>query len=77
MSARSTRHPFTHALYELQADGNVGVTLGDQAGLFRPDGRWISGKLREADPQLCVWVANNPQAEAESDSHLAAAAKHA
>ena len=75
MSARSTRHPFSHALYELQPDGSIAVTHGERAGLFRPDGRWISGELREADPQLCVWIANNPQAQAQSDSHLAAAAK--
>jgi hypothetical protein len=56
MSARSTRHPFTHALYVRQSDGNILVTDGDKQGLFRPDGRWISGALREADPQLCVWV---------------------
>ena len=75
MSARSTRHPFSHALYELQPDGNIAVTSSDRAGLFRPNGRWISGALREADPQLCVWIANNPQVAAQSDSHLAAAVK--
>ena len=56
MTARSTRHPFTHALYEQQPDGNILVTAGDKPGLFRSDGRWISGALRAADPQLCVWV---------------------
>ena len=77
MSVRSTRHPFTNALYALLPDGNVNVTDGDQQGSFRPDGRWISGVLREADPQLCVWVANNPQLNQPlaSDSHLAQANK--
>jgi hypothetical protein len=73
MIPRSTRHPFTHALYEKQADGNILVTDRDAQGLFRPDGRWISGALREADPQLCVWVgANIPEAPL-SDSRMATA----
>jgi hypothetical protein len=50
------RHPFTHALYELDADGAIRVTLDGRAGLFTVEGRWISGELREADPQLCGWV---------------------
>lgn len=75
MSARSTQHPFTNALYELRPDGNVSVVDGAKQGVFHPDGRWISGALRTADPQLCVWITNNPQTEAQSDSHLTAAAK--
>lgn len=66
-------HPFTGELYELTDDGNIRITQGDTAGLFHRDGRWISGAIREADPQLCVWIANvveEPQA-LESDSHLA------
>jgi hypothetical protein len=75
MSARSTRHPFTHALYEKQADGNVLVTDGAKQGLFRPDGRWISGDLREADPQLCVWVSAHVAEVSLSDSRMAMARK--
>jgi hypothetical protein len=73
MTAPSTRHPFGGALYELTPEGKVLVTDGDRQGLFEPDGRWISGELRESDPQLCVWVANNPAPEQAmaSDSHLA------
>jgi hypothetical protein len=57
------RHPFTHALYEKDEDaagptGLVRVTATDGAvGRFHADGRWASGELREADPQLCGWVA--------------------
>jgi len=65
------RHAFTNALYELNAEGNVVVTDGDRQGVFRSDGRWISGEIRESDPQMCVWVSNVPAAAAESDSHLA------
>ncbi len=50
-------HPFTKALYEQDGDGTVLVTLGDRQGRFRRDGSWIEGELREADPQLCNWVA--------------------
>jgi hypothetical protein len=50
------RHPFTHALYEPE-DGAVRVTLDGRSGLFTAEGRWISGDLREADPQLCGWTA--------------------
>ena len=57
------RHPFTGALHEQDGNGNVRVTKQDRAtgrdvvGVFTPGGRWISGELEEADPQLCGWVA--------------------
>jgi hypothetical protein len=49
-------HPFTRALYERIDAERVRVTLGAQSGVFRPDGSWIEGELREADPQLCGWL---------------------
>ncbi|MGZ0217948.1 MAG: hypothetical protein ACKVIY_02855 [Acidimicrobiales bacterium] len=54
---KGIRHPFTQALYEQAANGNVLVTDGDRAGVFSDGGRWVSGDLRECDPQLCGWVA--------------------
>lgn len=53
------RHPFGGSLYEQDGEGNVLVTLADvsQAGLFTPEGKHISGELRECDPQMCGWVA--------------------
>ena len=63
-------HPFTHALYERDGEGNILVTdTDDRWGLFRADGSWIEGELRECDPQLCGWiagpqVANHRMAEA-------------
>jgi len=72
MIRRSTRHPFTRALYELQADNTILVTDGDKQGLFDAAGRWLSGALRECDPQLCVWVGNNPELQQKvADSHMA------
>lgn len=50
-------HPYSGALYEQDGKGNILVTRGDKSGLFKGDGRWISGELRQADPQLCNWVA--------------------
>ena len=49
-------HPFTKALYLKTTEGNIRVTNGDLEGLFRIDGSWIEGELRECDPQLCGWV---------------------
>jgi hypothetical protein len=49
-------HPFTGALHEQDGNGNIKVTLGDRSGIFGTDGHWISGDLRECDPQLCNWV---------------------
>ena len=53
---RGITHPFTKALYEQDGAGNIRVTAGDRSGVFGTDGRWISGELRECDPQLCGWV---------------------
>lgn len=65
-------HPFDGSLYELQDDGTIKITDGKREGLFHGDGRWISGEIRQADPQLCVWIANVPDdTTIESDSHLA------
>ncbi len=50
------RHPFTKVLYEQDGNGNILVTDGDKSGLFRRDGSYIEGDLREADPQMCNWI---------------------
>jgi len=46
------------------------VTDRDRQCVFHGDGRWISGEMRQADPQLCNWVSNVPAAASDSDSHL-------
>lgn len=53
-------HPFSKALYELDGDGHILVTDGERTGVFRADGSWVSGELRECDPQLCNWL-SGPQ----------------
>ena len=50
-------HPFTGALYENAEGSNVRVQLEDKSGVLTWDGRWISGALRQADPNLCIYVA--------------------
>ena len=54
---RGITHPFTKALYEQDGTGNIRVTDGARCGIFGADGHWISGELRECDPQLCGWIA--------------------
>ncbi len=50
-------HPFNKALYEQDGTGNIRVTdSSGRVGIFGTDGHWISGVLRECDPQLCGWV---------------------
>jgi hypothetical protein len=54
--SEGVRHPFSGALYEPDGD-LVRVTAPDgRIGRFRRDGRWVDGEVREADPELCVWV---------------------
>ncbi len=52
------RHSLSGATYESDAEGVVLVT--NRAGLegrFDSQGQWIDGELREADPQMCLWLA--------------------
>lgn len=66
-------HPFDpDTFYELDEDGNVRVRKGDKFGIFTGEGVHLSGEIREADPQLCVWVSNNPDPAGQlSPSRLA------
>ena len=50
-------HPFSRATYERTPEGLVRVAERGFEGLFRWDGRWVSGELRTADPHFCLWVA--------------------
>ena len=58
----SLTHPFDpETLYVLDDDGNVRVTNGNSVGIFTREGIHISGDIRSADPQLCVWITNIPE----------------
>ena len=55
---RRRRHALSKAIYDVRDDGNVEVTSRDGAvGVFTPNGEWLSGELRHADPHLCGWLA--------------------
>jgi hypothetical protein len=54
---RTRRHPLSGAIYDVRDDGLVDVDKHGVRGVFRPDGTWVSGDLREADPHLCGWLA--------------------
>jgi hypothetical protein len=54
---RTRRHPLSGALYDVDPDGLVHVTLDGVEGVFRPDGSWVRGELTHADPELCQWLA--------------------
>lgn len=55
------RHPLSGAIYTSREDGNVTVESPDgPQGVFRPDGSWVSGALREADPHMAGFVASLP-----------------
>jgi hypothetical protein len=62
----SLTHPFDpDSLYELTEDGNIRVSKGGREGLFSPAGVHLSGDIREADPQICVWVSNVPNPDTQ------------
>ncbi len=57
----SIYHPFdTEALYQADENGNIRVTKGNSVGVFTREGVHLEGDMLQADPQLCVWVGNNP-----------------
>ena len=57
----SIAHPFDpESIYQRDEDGNIRITRGNSVGVFTQHGVHLSGDIREADPQLCVWVGNVP-----------------
>jgi hypothetical protein len=62
----SLTHPFdSDSHYELMDDGNIRVSNGGKEGIFTPRGIHVSGDIREADPQICVWVSNVPNPDTQ------------
>ena len=51
------RHPLSGATYDLTDAGTIVVGKNDISGEFTAHGVWISGELKQADPQLCLWIA--------------------
>ncbi|MEM7099656.1 MAG: hypothetical protein AAF541_15425 [Pseudomonadota bacterium] len=60
----SIAHPFDpESIYRKDDQGNIRITRGNLEGIFTQQGVHISGEIREADPQLCVWVGNVPDVQ--------------
>ncbi len=62
------RHPLSGAMYDVGEDGLVRVVTRDGVeGVFTPDGTWVEGELRSADPHFCAWLAGPPLPPPELD----------
>ena len=49
-------HPLSGTVYASCGDGQVEVTKDGVSGLFDMQGRWVSGELQVADPEMVRWV---------------------
>jgi hypothetical protein len=59
---RKIQHPMSLAVYELDEDFNVLVTTREgKTGTFDPEGRYLHGEVRAADPELARWVGLGPR----------------
>ena len=59
------KHPNSGAIYTLRDDGNVDVENNGVKGVFRNDGRYLCGDIRQADPHFILWLAG-PQLPQEA-----------
>jgi hypothetical protein len=50
------RHAITNAEYHVETPDSVRVVLGDTWGRFDSHGNWLEGELRQADPEMCIWL---------------------
>jgi hypothetical protein len=53
---RAIRHPLTGAVYDLTDRGTIRVERDGRTGEFDSNGVWLSGELKSADPELCLWI---------------------
>ena len=56
---RKIQHALSGAVYEWAHDDIGPVLVTDRqgaSGRFDRDGRWVSGALIAADPELCRWI---------------------
>ena len=51
------KHPLSGATYRVCGEGVVEVDNNGAKGIFRYDGRWVSGDLKHADPHMLLWLA--------------------
>ena len=58
---RKIEHALSGAVYEWAEDDLGPVLVTDRKGRqgrFDRDGRWVTGEVRRADPELCRWIAS-------------------
>jgi hypothetical protein len=62
------------AVYELDDDGNIVVSRDGSSGVFTGNGVWLSGDVRDADPELCRWIdsGKNPSPRLKSSRRFTA-----
>ena len=60
------KHPLSGATYRLREDGLVEVENNGITGVFTFDGQHRHGELRQADPQLLLWMAGPQLPELDS-----------
>ena len=67
---KSMKHPISGFIYALTEDGKVRVSdpASDRFGIFDSTGRWFSGEIRDADPQILGWVGRLPVARGPAGS---------
>jgi hypothetical protein len=61
---KSMKHPLSGFTYELTEEGLVQVSdpKTGHIGVFDSTGRWFSGEIKDADPQILGWVGRLPAA---------------
>jgi len=63
------KHPMSGAIYRVREDGNVDVENNGVSGIFRFDGQYVSGEIKQADPHFLLWLAG-PQLPPEAHTRL-------
>ena len=66
---RKIEHALSGAVYEWAEDDLGPVLVTDRKGRqgrFDRDGRWVTGEVRRADPELCRWIASGGQTAGRS-----------
>ncbi|MFN2538756.1 MAG: hypothetical protein ABR549_11525 [Mycobacteriales bacterium] len=53
------QHPISGTIYADRGDRTVEVSRDGVTGVFDMTGRWMSGELRVADPEMIRWVSTH------------------
>lgn len=58
---RQLKHAITGVIYELTEDGNVMLSKDGRTAIYDAEAHYISGEIRDVDPELCRWVGLGPR----------------